>query len=208
MYAGSRGRIEETVDGFVIDVATDNELIEIQTRGFTKLRRKIELLRDHHRLRIVYPIAQRTLLLKMDTAGSLLSRRRSPKRGRLESVFRELTSIADLLPHPAVAIEIVMVHAVERRVADGKGSWRRRGVSIVSRAVEEVVSTRTLVDGCDYLELLPPSLADTFTNSDVGRAGSLPYAEAQSMTSSLRKMGLIEIAGKDGRRLLYRRGAG
>jgi hypothetical protein len=204
IYAESHGRTEETVCGFVVDVVRDDEIIEIQTSGLGRLRRKIERFRGAYRLRIVYPVASRTRLVKLDELGAELSRRRSPRRGRVESVFRELASIADLLPDPGVTLEIAMVNAVEHRVADGRGSWRRQGVSIVGRGVEEIVSTHVFTSGTDYLALLPAELAEPFSNKDLAAAAGLRYRRAQPMTSSFRKMGLIEIAGKRGQQLLYR----
>jgi hypothetical protein len=203
LYAGSDGLTEATVEGFVIDVVRGDELVEVQTSGLGKLRRKIEGLSGRYRLRIVYPVAARTRLVKMSDSGEVLSQRRSPKRGRIESIFRELTSIADLLPNPRVTVEIVLLHAVERRVADGRGSWRRRGVSIVGRAVEEIVETAGLRTSSDYLALLP-HLSEPFTNKDLAAAAGLDYRTVQPMTSCFRKMGLIEIADKKGRVLLYR----
>lgn len=204
MYAGADGRTEETVCGFVVDVMRDGEIIEIQTSGLGRMRRKIARFRGRYPLRIVYPVAARTRLVKLDEVGAELSSRRSPRRGRVESVFRELASIADLLPDPGLTIEIVMVNAVEHRVADGKGSWRRHGVSIVGRGVEEIVSTHRFTTGADYLGLLPAELAEPFSNKDLAAASGLRYRVVQPMTSSFRKMGLVDIAGKRGRELLYR----
>lgn len=203
IYAGEHGRMETDVDGFVVDVVLPHELVEIQTRGLGKLRRKIERLREDHQLRIVYPVAVRTQLIKLNANGAVISSRRSPKRGRLESVFRELTSLADLLPHENVTMEIVLVEAAERRIDDGKGSWRRRGVSILSRALTNVRETVALHTAADYLTLLPPGLPHEFTNRDLSAASSLPYGLVQPMTSSFRKMGLITICGKRGRELVY-----
>jgi hypothetical protein len=203
-YAGASGTMETDIAGFVVDVVHDHELIEIQTRGLGKLRRKIETLTELRPLRVVFPVAAETRIIKLDSDGSVISSRRSPKRGRVESLFRELTSIASLLPHPEVTVEVVLLSAVERRVDDGKGSWRRHGVSIVSRALAEIRETVALCTRSDYLALLPPSLPEEFTNRELSEAASLPYSLCQPMTSSFRKMGLIEITDKRGRELVYR----
>ncbi len=202
-YAGEEGRIETDVDGFVVDVVLADELVEIQTRGLGRLRKKITRLCEHHTIRIVHPVAVETRLVTLDTAGTVLRSRRSPRRGRVESVFRELTSLADLLPHPHIHLDVVLVTAVEHRVADGKGSWRRRGVTVLSRALGEVRRTVCLYTAADYLALLPPDLPHQFTNGDLAEAAALPYSLAQPLTSTLRKMGLIRLAGKRGRELLY-----
>ncbi|MFW5776738.1 MAG: hypothetical protein ACOCZB_05565 [Spirochaetota bacterium] len=203
LYAGDDGTTERGVEGFVVDVVRGDELVEIQSRGFAKLRRKITTLAGHYRLRIVHPIAAETLITKLSDTGELVSSRRSPRKGRAEEVFRELTSIADLLPHPAVTVDVVLVRAVETRVEDGRGSWRRHGVSIVARRLGEVVETRAFVSASDYLGALPPELGSRFTNGDLMDATGLSYRDAQPMTSALRKMGLLRLVDKRGREQVY-----
>ena len=43
-YAEDGDRIEEPVDGFVIDIVRDKQLIEIQTRSFSSMKRKLNKL--------------------------------------------------------------------------------------------------------------------------------------------------------------------
>lgn len=205
LYAGDHGATERAVEGFVVDVVRGDELVEIQSRGFARLRRKITALAGHYRLRIVHPIAAETLISKRSDTGELLSSRRSPRKGRAEEVFRELTSIADLLPHPAVTVDVVLVRAVETRVDDGRGSWRRRGVSIVARQLGAVVETRTFASAADYLGVLPAALGSRFTNGDLIAASGMRYRDAQPVTSTLRKMGLLRLVDKRGREQLYER---
>ncbi len=193
------------VDGFVVDVLRDGEIVEIQTRNFGALRNKITRLAATHRVRIVHPIASRTVIEKSDGNGAVVSRRKSPKRGAIVDAFREITTIADLLPSRRIVVEIVLVEIVEERVNDGRGSWRRRGVSIAGRHLEQVVKEHRFATASDYLAVLPKDLTEPFTNSDLAEAMKLPYRTVQPVTSALRKMGLITIAGKHGRRLTYTR---
>lgn len=203
LYAGADGQTECAVEGFVVDVVHADELVEVQSRGFAKLRRKIEALSAAHRIRIVHPIAVETRINKLSDTGELMSSRRSPRRGHVGEVYRELTTIADLLPHTHVVVEVVLVRAVETRVADGRGSWRRRGVSIVARQLGAVVETHRFHTAADYLSILPTDLAPRFTNSDLIEACGLRYRDAQPITSTLRKMGLLRLADKRGREQLY-----
>jgi len=200
LYAGAEGETEQVVGGFVVDVVRDGELIEIQTRGFGKMRRKLLALSTSHRVRIVHPIATETVITKLSDTGEIHSSRRSPRKGRIEEIYREIVSIADLLPDH-VRREI---RAVETRVDDGKGSWRRRGVSIVARQLGAVDGTHQFASRNDYLRVLPATLPDEFTNSDLIRESGIRYRDAQPITSSLRKMGLLGLSGKRGREQLYK----
>ena len=46
-YRRRGDRIEQIVDGFVVDLVRSNLLVEIQTGGFAPLRRKLELILTH-----------------------------------------------------------------------------------------------------------------------------------------------------------------
>jgi hypothetical protein len=50
---------------------------------------------------------------------------------------------------------------------------------------------------------VPDSLEYPFTNNDLRSELAIRANLAQKMTYCLRKMGLIEVIGKDGRSLLY-----
>jgi hypothetical protein len=57
-YARQDDRVEVNVDGFAVDIVCGNLLIEIQTRNFSALKRKLTMLTTNHSVRLVYPIAQ------------------------------------------------------------------------------------------------------------------------------------------------------
>jgi hypothetical protein len=52
-------------------------------------------------------------------------------------------------------------------------------------------------------ELLPPTLTEPFTTSDLAAAIARPRRLAQRMAYCLRKMNVIEAAGKEGNTILY-----
>ena len=56
-YRQDGDQVEAPVDGFVADLLRDGQLIEIQTRGFSSMRRKFDRLLDTHRIRLVHPVA-------------------------------------------------------------------------------------------------------------------------------------------------------
>lgn len=98
-YAQPNGRTEAAVDGFVVDVVCGRGgfirglLIEIQVGNFSSIKRKVRRLTEEHALRLVYPIPREKWLLKMPKReGGEVERRKSPKHGRVEEVFKELVS--------------------------------------------------------------------------------------------------------------------
>ncbi len=57
-YARPGDLFEVPVDDFIVDIVRDGLLVEIQTRNFSSIRRKLEELVAHHSVRLVYPISR------------------------------------------------------------------------------------------------------------------------------------------------------
>jgi hypothetical protein len=203
-YAQEGDRIEVLQDGYVIDIVRDRLLIEIQTRSFSSLKSKLaRLTRDYH-VHLVYPIAQEKWVVRISQDGSTtLSRRRSPKHGRLEHLFKELVYFPALVKDPNFSIEVLLTHEEEIWKDDGKGSWRRRGWSIANRRLLGVVDRVTLTNPQDFRELLPTDLPTPFTTQDLAHTMKLPRPLAQRMAYCLREMEVLNIGGKQRNSWLY-----
>lgn len=192
------------VDGYVIDVVRDDLLIEVQTRGFSSMRQKVsDLLAIGHRVRIVHPIPREKWIVKVDEHGTILGRRRSPRRGAPSDVFAELVSFPDLVAHDGLEVEVLMTVEEELRRHAPSGSWRRKGWRVVERRLVEIVDSVLLACVADLTELLPDGLPDTFTTADLaGRLGR-PRRAAQQMAYCLREAGAIVPVGKTGNAVEY-----
>ena len=130
-YAAPGDLTEQPVDGYVVDLVRGDELIEIQTRNFAAIKRKLSQLLKEHPVRLVHPIPTQKWIVRLERDGTTVrSRRRSPKRGSLLHVFDELVSIPTLVGNPRFSLEVLLVAVEETRCQDGRGSWRRRGWSI------------------------------------------------------------------------------
>ena len=108
-------RVEALVDGFVVDVAGPDELVEIQTASFGSASRKLERLVASHRVVLVHPIAIERWLVLVDAEGAIIRRRRSPKRGLALDLFDELVRIPGLVADPSFRIELLLIHEEEIR---------------------------------------------------------------------------------------------
>jgi hypothetical protein len=199
-------RFEVAVDGFVVDVVRDDLLIEVQTRGFSSMKRKLTtLLTAGYRIRIVHPISLDTTIIKVDDAGQVLGRRRSPRHGHPTDLFSELVSFPSLIEHPGLEIELVMVRDEELRTHDPSKAWRRRGWVIDERRLIEVVDSMLIGGIEDLCDLLPTSLPPTFTTADLAAALGRPRRIAQQMAYCLRDAGGIRQVGKRGNAMEYER---
>jgi hypothetical protein len=202
-YAQPGDRIEEPVDGFVIDIVRDRLLIEIQTGGFAALKRKLGKLLDDHAVHVVHPIAVETSIVRIDETGEVLSRRRSPKRGAAVDLFAELVSFPELVVHPHLTVEVLLVRVEEVRRFDGTRAWRRKGWVIEERRLLEVVDRRHIDSPDDLASLLPVALPPAFTTADLAAALGRPRRLAQQMTYCLRRAGVIQTVSKNGNAAVY-----
>ncbi|MHA2027122.1 MAG: hypothetical protein ACW98U_14570 [Candidatus Thorarchaeota archaeon] len=204
LYMSSDAEAEVTVDGYVIDVIRDGILIEVQTRNFSKIKSKLLALLKNHPVKLVYPIPAEKWIVRQSPDGlTELGRRKSPKRMGFIHIFDELIRFPNYLAHHNFSLEVILIQEEEIRRKDGKGSWKRRGWSIVDRRLVEVVDKRLYKNPSDFLQFIPDTLDRPFSNSDLMEALGISRRIAQRMTYCLRKMDAIKTVGKRGNAILY-----
>ncbi len=137
IYRLDGGQVETWVDGYLIDVVKPDLLIEVQTRNLGALKKKLEDLLDNHPIRLVHPIAKEKFIVLINPDGKVVSRRRSPKKGKIEDLFYGLVYVAKWVNHPNFSFELLLTSEEEQRIDDGLGSWRRKGVSIQDRRLNK-----------------------------------------------------------------------
>jgi hypothetical protein len=191
------------MEGFVVDLVRDGLLIEIQTRGFSSMRSKFDSLLDSYSMRLVYPVAAKKWIVKLDEDGLEVSRRRSPKRGIAVDVCQELVSFPSLLSHPNFTLEIALVEEEEIRRPDARKGWRRGGFVIEERRLIDVLETVELGSSPELLGLLPEGLPDPFTTADLARCLGRSRHFAQEVAYCLRVSDAIETAGRGKQGILY-----
>jgi hypothetical protein len=197
-------QFEVAVDGFVIDIVRGDLLLEIQTSSLASIKSKLRILARSHRVRLIYPIAQEKWIVKLarNDRGEV-TRRKSPKRGRVEDLFWEMVSFPELLANPDLSLEVLIIKEEEVWRYEGRRRWRRRGWAVEERRLLEVVGQRLFEATADWRALLPKGLVE-FTARDLSEAIGIRRALAQKMVYCLRKMGVIAQIGKEGRANLYR----
>jgi hypothetical protein len=199
--------LEVLVDGYVIDIVRSDMLIEIQTRNFSAIKRKLQSLLPKYPLRLVYPLSTEKWIIREAIAPQGgQRRRRSPRRAQVVDLFVELVRIADLVSYENFSLEVLMIREEELLKKDGRGSWRRKGWSIQDRRLVEVIDRQVFASQADYCALLPETLPPSFNSADLAKALGKPRYLAQKMAYCLRKMEAITITGKEGNSMIYSRG--
>ncbi|NSW53930.1 MAG: hypothetical protein HPY85_15625 [Anaerolineae bacterium] len=189
--------LEVKVDGSFIDIVRGETLIEIQTRSFASMRRKLDkLLALGHPIRLYHPVALRKWIVREDRQGTFLSRRKSPRKGSAFDVFDELLSLRDAAAHSNFALHLLLVEVEEVWRNDGKGSWRKKYWSVVDHRLLRVAEEVVFRTPRDYLALLPAALLEQpFTNADLAKAAGCGRRLAGKTTYALQAMGVLQRVG-------------
>jgi hypothetical protein len=204
LYSKQGGQEEVLIDGYLIDVVLNEELIEIQTHNFSALKNKLQQLLKNHRVCLVHPIPQEKWIVRVSTNEErVIGRRKSPKHGQIEDLFYELVSFPQLALHTNFTLEVLLTREEEYWQKDGAGSWRRKGWHIINRSLLDVIKNKNLKSRQDYIDLLPPTLPQPYTTLQLSSALDIRRKLAQKMAFCLRSMGIIEIVGKKGNAFLY-----
>ncbi len=186
-YAQPGDRFEVPLEGFVIDIARGDSLIEIQTGSFAALGNKLDALLDRYSVLLVHPIARYSYIERRDGSG-----RRSPKRGSVFNLFDELVSVPTLIDHPSLSLEVVIVDVDKIQEWDPKIRRRRGGYRTVDRRLRGIVETHRFDRVEDLCRLLPPDLPARFTTADLARHAHVSRDMARKMAYCFRPLGVFD----------------
>jgi hypothetical protein len=114
-----------------------------------------------------------------------------------------LVYIGKWVNHPNFSLEVLLTSEEELRIADGKGSWRRKGISIVDRRLKKVYENHLFTSPADYKSMIPSNLASPFSNHQIANSLGIPYRLASKMTYTLKQIGVLELDGKPGKPYLF-----
>ncbi|MCL2067433.1 MAG: hypothetical protein FWG99_08215 [Treponema sp.] len=207
-YSGRGGRIETQAGGYIADgMNALGELIEVQTGSFAPLKAKVKEFVCFSRVRIIHPVAINKHIEVFEARSGVkpIYRRKSPVKGSVWNLFDALLFAPELPLIPGVSIEVVLVSIVEKRVRDGRGSWRRKGVSIMDRELVTWHESVVLEKKSDYLQFVPFEKNEIFTSSELVEKTGIDADLARKALYVLTKLKVVERIGKEGRRWLYKR---
>ena len=206
-YSGYGGETETVIGGYVCDGQTsEGEIIEVQTGSFGPLKEKVKDLTESGKVRIIHPIIVQKYIELYDKDEKFIHRRKSPKKGCVWDLFKALIYAPELPLLPRLTVELALVDIVEKRIDDGSGSWRRKGVSIAGRSVYARRESLVLQKPKDYYQFIPFKKSETFTVRGLALAAGISVSVAQKTVYALSKMGLIEKTGKQGNAIVYVKG--
>lgn len=197
---------EIKVGRYVADIYTGSEIIEIQTRNFDKLRKKLTAFLDLAAVTIVYPIPNIKWIRWVNPqTGEISPPRKSPKVGAPYAIFPELYKIKNFLIHPNLSIKIILMNLEEYRLLDGWSEDKKKGCTRCDRIPTELIDELEIKAPSDYQLFVPDTLDHNFTSKDYKKASGLPMYQAQMALNILYYVGVVDRVGKKGNSHLYER---
>ncbi len=205
-YEPDTSRQEVKVGRFVADIKKDNEIIEIQTRSFNNMRKKLAQFLELYHVTIVYPIIYNKWLYWInEETGEISPGRKSPKHGSFYDAFYELYKIKPYLINPNLDICLTLVDAKEYRILNGYGKDHKKGSTRYDRIPVALVDELCIKNQSGYLSLLPVNLPGKFSVKDYAKQAHINNRYAQLAINIFKYIGIIEQSGKNGRSYLYSR---
>ena len=194
---------EIKVGGFVADIVNDGGIIEIQTRSFDRLRKKLASFLELSKVTVVCPVVKSKQLIWLDTeSGETTAPRKSPKAGKPSDAMRELCRIHEFLGHENLTVCILMLDAEEYRTLNGWDKTKKRGSVRYERIPTAIHEEIYFKSKENFASLLPDSLPEQFTAADFRQAIRFGGMSASFALKAFCTLGACEQIGKKGRAFL------
>ncbi|MFX1418105.1 MAG: hypothetical protein ACFE9N_04200 [Promethearchaeota archaeon] len=204
LYSESNDQLERKIGNFIVDIVRHDYLIEIQTQNFSAIRKKLKILLQNNKVKLVHPIIQDKWIVKLDTQlNRIIGRRLSPVHCSYIDIFKELISIPNTISNPNFMIEIILVQVEEIREKSNMGSWRRKGWSIYDKKLLRVIESKKFNNPIDFLCFVPKKIKKPFTNLELAKFLNKSLSFARKVSYCLRKMEMLKTGGKIGNTLLF-----
>ena len=205
-YEPREEKQEVPLAGYVADIFTGQEVIEIQTRQLDTMKDKLSVVLALDPVTVVHPIPREKWLIWVDQdSGALTPRRKSPLKGSPYTAFTELYGIKMFLNQKNLRLRLALLDIEEYKLQNGQRKGRKKGAASYDRIPLEFVQEVTVDSREDYLQFIPPDLADEdFTSKDFAQAARIKIPLAQTVLHVLYHVGAVDRVGKKGRLYLYR----
>lgn len=203
-YAPAKEMQEIMVEGYIADIFTGTEILEIQTAGFDKMRDKLKAFLPKYPVTIIHPIPRTKWLGWIDeTTGECSALRKSPVKGNVYRAFHELYKIKNFLPDKNLRLCFPMLDMEEYRLLNGWSRDKKRGSVRYDRIPVAFVEEIRLDRAEDYMQLIPYDLKEPFTAKEFAEAVKIKKEQAQIVVHILHYLGMIKKEGKRGRAYTY-----
>lgn len=190
---------------YVADIFYEGEIIEIQTAGFDKLRKKLNAFLPDYHVTVVYPVPYEKRLFWIDEeTGEVKDQRKSPKKGSKYDCFSELYKIKQYIKDPHFHLRIILMNVEEYRLLNGWSKDKKKGSVRHDRIPVDLVDDIFINNEKDYSQFFPEKTPEEFTSKDYKKHTKLTIKNARTALNVLYYMNAVERIGKTGNNYIYK----
>ena len=203
-YAPDCEMQEIPIENFVADIFTGTEIIEIQTRSFNVMRRKLDTFLKQYPVTIVHPIPRIKWVSWIDEeTGEASPKRKSPKKGNPYQAFVELYKIRPFLKNENLHFKFALIDMEEYRLLNGWSRDKKRGSERFDRIPLEFVEEVCIDRREDYMQFVQFDLPEPFTSREFAKCAKIPMRLANVVLLILTDLSVVTRVGKQGNCYLY-----
>lgn len=192
---------ETKIGDYVADIVGKNGIIEIQTRAFERLNKKLSAFLEYAKTTVVYPVSISNVICRIDENGEI-TRRKSPIKGSVLTLFDELYKISAHLTNERLRICVMLLKTEEyRKVCSRKQS--RKGFMRLERMPTRLVDEIYIDCPTGFAAFFPNNLNEPYTCAEYAAKSGVDQNTARLMLYTFTKANIVSRMGKRGNAYLY-----
>ena len=196
---------EQRLGDYIADIYNGEGIIEVQSRNFGALKRKVRAFRELASITLVCPLEKNRDIIWVDPdTGEIKERRRSNRHKSLYHIMDELIFIRQELKIPGIRILGLLLQVEDYRLLDGYGADQKKRATKLDRVPVRLMGKMEFKQNQDYRVLVPKGLPEEFLSKDYAAAAGVNARTAGRALAVLTDLGIVERVGQRGRANLYR----
>lgn len=196
-------KMEVKIDGKVCDILNEYGIIEIQTRNFERLRKKIEIFLKNNELTIVYPIINNKRITWLNSKNDSDYNRMSPLHMNLFSSFKELYKIKEFLKNEHLHFCFVIMDVLEFKNLDGFGLDKKKKASSFNKIPLEIIESVYFENYKEFIKIFNDDEGE-FTSKTLAKKKKIKLKDMQIALNVLNYLEIVTRIGCEGRNYLYK----
>ena len=191
----------KTFDIFPKSIKNEYGIIEIQTRSFDKMRKKLEKLLENNEITIVYQIIVNKKIVYTDENEEKV--RISPVHKTIFSAFKELYKIKTLLNSKNLHFHFVYLETAEIKKGNRINKYKQIKKKTIDSIPLKILKEENFDSYLDFARIFD-SFEDTFTAKSIAALKKAKREEVQVCMTVLNYLGVIKHIDTIKREYVYK----
>ena len=202
-FEADKEKTEVKILGLIADIYNEFGIIEIQTRNFERLRKKLDVFLEDNQVTIVYPLVKSKKITWLNSENQADYNRKSPIHMNIFNVFKELYKIKQYLKNKNLHFCFVFVDVIEFKNLDGYGKDKKKKASSFNKLPIDINEIINIDNFEEFREIFNGDEGE-FTSKDLAKMKKIKLKDAQIALTVLNYLEIVERIGKEGKSYLYK----